>query len=279
MEDREAAKSAARKAGVPIGVWLSEQIRHAAEDPASVGQSDKKHPVHRQADATLYDGHHHDGHQQGQARRQSTHAPQEHHFGDHAPQGRRLSGSVDPRFAFGRGQWSIADKVAGNGVGANAPAGSARQFRALQNPPQNSAQAISSAPLVGQPASQIAGHHAGISAEKVEALAKRFESFEERLHELHHRINSVEDKTLERFKPIITKIESLTIEINQIVSSPAMGAEGKASFSTTALERAVMRLSERVGRVEQNRSARVEARPWIFCPSFPSGVALPVVTV
>ena len=265
---------------MPIGVWLSEQIRHAAEDPASVGQSDKKHPVHRRADATLYDGHHHDGHQQGQSRRQSTHAPQEHHFRDHAPQGRRLSGSVDPRFAFGRGQWSMLIKWLAMGWVQMRPPDLARQFRALQNPPQNSAQAISSAPLVGQPASQIAGHHAGISAEKVEALAKRFESFEEQLHELHHRINSVEDKTLERFKPIITKIESLTIEINQIVSSLQWVREGKASFSTTALERAVMRLSERVGRVEQTVLPESRQGRGFFCPSsFPSGVALPVVTV
>ena len=259
MEDREAAKIAARKAGVPIGVWLSEQIRHASEDPSLDRQSDRRHSVDKQSDAAF-----NDDRQQGQTSRHSAHTPQDHHFGDHPPDSRWRNGSVDSRFAFGRGQWSVADQPVGNGTVANTSAGYPSQFRNFENSPQT----ISAAPSAGQPVPQSAGYRflmphpkqmsapvpqqpAGMSLEKAEALEKRFDSFEERLQELHQRINRVEEKTLARFKPVLTKIEALTVEINKIVSNPAMIAERKGSFTTAPLERAVMRLSERVGRVEQ----------------------------
>ncbi|MCH2393330.1 MULTISPECIES: hypothetical protein [Oceanibaculum] len=34
-EDREAAKRAARQAGLPVGAWLSQAIRHAGQEPPS----------------------------------------------------------------------------------------------------------------------------------------------------------------------------------------------------------------------------------------------------
>lgn len=34
-EDREAAKRAARQAGLPVGAWLSQAIRHAGQEPAN----------------------------------------------------------------------------------------------------------------------------------------------------------------------------------------------------------------------------------------------------
>ena len=34
-EDREAAKRAARQAGLPVGAWLSQTIRHAGQEPAN----------------------------------------------------------------------------------------------------------------------------------------------------------------------------------------------------------------------------------------------------
>lgn len=84
-------------------------------------------------------------------------------------------------------------------------------------------------------------------------MEKRVDSLEGRLRDLHQRINAVEDKTLARFEPVLAKIEALAAEIDRIDAKPAtaMIAEGEASFSTAPIERAVMRLSERLGRVEQ----------------------------
>jgi len=91
----------------------------------------------------------------------------------------------------------------------------------------------------------------GVSREEADAIEKRVDSLEGRLRDLQQRINTVEDKTLARFEPILAKIEALTAEIDRIDAKPAMIAESEASFSTAPIERAVMRLSERLGRVEQ----------------------------
>tara|TARA_E500000305_G_scaffold74208_1_gene59958 strand:+ start:1354 stop:2181 length:828 start_codon:yes stop_codon:yes gene_type:complete len=241
-EDREVAKIAARKAGVPIGVWLSEQIRHAAEEPASPEQPAAERP--HMADE---DDHRH----------QPEPGPREH-----PPQQRQRSGQVDPRFAFGRGQWSVAEEAVDKGMVGNASAAYPWQFRNTQHP----SPAIA-APSVPAPVPANAGYPPpmqqpqqmpvpapqppGLSREEADAIEKRVDSLEGRFRDLQQKINAVEDKTLARFEPVLAKIEALTAEIDRIDAKPAMIAESDASFSTAPIERAVMRLSERLGRVEQ----------------------------
>lgn len=241
-EDREVAKIAARKAGVPIGVWLSEQIRHASEEPAPPEQ-----PAAEQNRMPDEEDH---WHQQDPGQR------------EHPPQQRQRSGQVDPRFAFGRGQWSVAEEAVDKGMVGNASAAYPWQFRNAQHP----SPAIA-APSVPVPMPANAGYPPpmqqpqqmpvpapqpqGVSREEADAIEKRVDSLEGRLRDLQQRINTVEDKTLARFEPILAKIEALTAEIDRIDAKPAMIAENEASFSTAPIERAVMRLSERLGRVEQ----------------------------
>ena len=262
-EDREVAKVAARKAGVPIGVWLSEQIRQASEETPPPDQ-----PAAEQARMPADENR-----QQARAPEQPAYSPQEHHAGERPPQDRyspqdrrRSSGSVDPRFAFGRGQWSVAEEVVDKGMVANASAGYPWQFRNAQHPPPAIAASHIPAPHApanaGYPPPMPQAQHmpvpvsapqqTGLSREEAEAMEKRVESLEGRLRDLQQRINSVEDKTLARFEPVLEKIEALTAELDRIDAKPAVISQGgDASFSTAPIERAVMRLSERLGRVEQ----------------------------
>ena len=242
-EDREVAKIAARKAGVPIGVWLSEQIRHASEAPTPPDQ-----PPSERSRMSDEEDHRH---------------PLESGSRDHPPQQRQRSGQVDPRFAFGRGQWSVAEEAVDKGMVGNASAAYPWQFRNAQHPPPAMAAPSVQAPPVPanggypppmQQPQQMpvpAPQPPGVSREEADAIEKRVDSLEGRLRDLQQRINTVEDKTLARFEPILAKIESLAAEIDRIDAKPAMIAEGEASFSTAPIERAVMRLSERLGRVEQ----------------------------
>ena len=254
-EDREVAKIAARKAGVPIGVWLSEQIRQASEEPPQPAPPapDRSHTSDT------------DDHQQTQSSGQHSHPPQDRHPQDrhpqdHPPQGRR-SGQVDPRFAFGRGQWSVAEEAVDTGMVGTASAGYPWQFRNVQHPPAAIAAPPAPAPAAGSyPPPMPQPQHMpapvppppGLSREEAEAMEKRVEAIDGRLRSLQQRVDDVEDKTLARFEPVLAKIEALTAELDRIDAKPAMIAEGDASFSTAPIERAVMRLSERLGRVEQS---------------------------
>ncbi|MEP3115248.1 hypothetical protein [Nisaea sp.] len=245
-EDREVAKIAARKAGVPIGVWLSEQIRQASEEPTP-----PEPPVVERPHMSDEEDHRH---------------PPEPGLREHPPQQRQRSGQVDPRFAFGRGQWSVAEEAVDKGMVGNASAAYPWQFRNVQHPsPAIAAPApsipapvpanVGYPPPMQQPQPQHmpvpAPQPLGLSREEADEIEKRVNSLEGRLRDMQQRINTLEDKTLARFEPILAKIESLTAEIDRVDSKPALIAEGDASFSTAPIERAVMRLSERLGRVEQ----------------------------
>lgn len=240
-EDREAAKIAARKAGMPIGVWLSEQIRHAASDkPAEDKQAEAEPEPAREHNASPAERDH-DG-----------------------PRERHRSGRVDPRFAFGRGQWSVAEEAIDRGMVATASAGYPWQFRGAQHvPPPAPVQPPMPAnsgypPQVPQmqhpvPAPAAAPAAPGMSEAEGAALAKRVETLESQLRELRAKVDAAEDRTLARFEPLLSKIEALTAEVDQLNARPAaaLPASQEASFSTAPIERAVMRLSERLGRVER----------------------------
>lgn len=239
-EDREAAKIAARKAGMPIGVWLSEQIRQAASDKPAPEPADVAAPETRAA-------------------------PEHEHDAPHPPGGgsrdRTRGGQVDPRFAFGRGQWSVAEEAVDNGMVATASAGYPWQFRghAPAAPP-----AVAHAPMpantsyappvpqMQHPVPAPAPAQPSLSQSDGDALVRRVESLESRLEDLASRIDAVEEKTLSRFEPVLGKIEALTAEVDELSARPAaLPASDDGTFSTAPIERAVMRLSERLGRVER----------------------------
>ncbi|UUX47965.1 hypothetical protein NUH88_11095 [Nisaea acidiphila] len=238
-EDREAAKIAARKAGMPIGVWLSEQIRLAASDKPAPEPADMAEPETRMA-------------------------PEPEHDAPHPGTGggsreRHRGGQVDPRFAFGRGQWSVAEEAVDSGMVATASAGYPWQFRGhAQAAPPAVAHApmpanTSYAPPVPQMRHPVpAPVQPGLSQPEGDALVKRVESLEGRLEDLASRIDAVEERTLSRFEPVLGKIEALTAEVDELNARPAaLPASDEAAFSTAPIERAVMRLSERLGRVER----------------------------
>jgi len=239
-EDREAAKIAARKAGMPIGVWLSEQIRQAASE---------KPPEEK---AALAEPDYAAEHQASSAER-----------GGEGYRERHRVGRADPRFAFGRGQWSVAEEAIDRGMVATASAGYPWQFR---GGPQTGAPAPSQPPMPANsgysppvpqmqhpvPAPASAPAVPGMTQEQAAALTKRVETLEMQLRELRSKVDAAEDRTLARFEPVLSKIEALTAEVDQLSARPAaLPASQEAAFSTAPIERAVMRLSERLGRVER----------------------------
>lgn len=246
-EDREAAKVAARKAGMPIGAWLSEQIRMAsAEKPAEPEE-------HAAPEASSQD-----------------HSSQDHsggHAGHHPERERRRGGHVDPRFAFGRGQWSVAEEAVDAGVVADSSAGYPWQFRVVPGstqqapahpPPANTAYTPPPpAPPASVPVPAPAAHQPPVIADAVprqdvEALERRIEAIEGDIRDLGDRISAAEDRMLARFEPLLGKIEDLNGEVEHLKSRPATELpEDELSFSTAPIERAVMRLSERLGRIER----------------------------
>ncbi|WP_420402909.1 hypothetical protein [Nisaea sp.] len=241
-EDREAAKIAARKAGMPIGVWLSEQIRHAASDKPAENRPAATEPEPAPA----------------REDRSSSAAR-----GPEGPRERHRIGRADPRFAFGRGQWSVAEEAIDEGMVATASAGYPWQFRGSPHagvpaPAQPPMPANSGYPPPAPqmqhpvPAPASAPVAPGLSEAEGAALSKRVETLETQLRELKSKADAMEDRTLARFEPLLSKIETLTAEVEALNARPAaLPAAQESSFSTAPIERAVMRLSERLGRVER----------------------------
>lgn len=240
-EDREAAKIAARKAGMPIGVWLSEQIRHAASDA----------PVPEEPAGT----------EPEPARPPENHGMDDHPGTGH-PRERYRGGNVDPRFAFGRGQWSVAEEAVDRGMVAEASAGYPWQFRGghpaphvappMPAPPPPMPANAAYTPPVPQALHPVpAPLPAAATATETAEMSREVESLKSQLRDLTARIDAMEDKTLARFEPVLSKIEALTDEVERLKAQPAALPVDDAAFSTAPIERAVMRLSERLGHVER----------------------------
>jgi hypothetical protein len=87
QEDRDQAKTAARRAGLPVGVWLSRQIRSSNTDLGSDSETEGCEPAEN-ADASK---------------------------GEEPARGAPWRGGPDNRFTFGPGQWSIATDVVADG--------------------------------------------------------------------------------------------------------------------------------------------------------------------
>lgn len=245
QEDREQAKSAARRAGVPVGVWLSQQIRTA--DPSTPTESSD-------ADAT----------KQEPSRSERS-------------RGSSPRGGPDSRFSFGPGQWSVATDAVDTGQIAQPPpqpwmsgrpAGAPVAMPPQSTPPQSTAMHpnVPPPPVNMQQQPQVATHWAmppmahpmymqhaqplpapsspPVDPEALKGLERKIESLQKRLAAADARAAS----ELEAFSQKLEKIDDLAREVDALRSSSEL--DDGPNYSTAPVERAVMRLSERLQRIE-----------------------------
>lgn len=216
-EDRESAKMAARKAGVPIGVWLSEKIREAGqekEEPAETSSEQDNKPS-RNSD---YQGH------------------------------------IDPRFSFGPGQWRSAEHILSEGIPPLGPGQApgysySPQFHAPPPPPAYQAppqQPAYPAPPAAVPA--VDDTRLRELQQKLQTLDDKIVATEHKLAEAERQLVKAEQKRQEAVQPAMLKIEELEEEIAELRENAGNQSHGGAS--TAPIERAVMRIAERLQKVE-----------------------------
>lgn len=239
QEDRDQAKTAARRAGLPVGVWLSRQIR--------AGGSENEEPDVGQA-----------GPPEGEPQR-----------------GSPSRGGPDSRFTFGPGQWSTAtDAVEGGRVSQPPPQPwPAARPPMMPAPPMPAQQMMPQMPHQMHPGMQspspMASHWAmpalahpmymqqppqqpqaaqpqapQVDSEEVKALERKIESLQKRLAAAEARSAKEADAVQGR----LDKVDSLAHDVDALRNSA--GQETEPNYSTAPVERAVMRLSERLQRIE-----------------------------
>ena len=259
-EERELAKLAARRAGVPIGRWLSEQIRSAANGdarPAARAPSQTVDPVSPPADPGA-------------------------HVASAAADGR------ERRFGFG----GFAQPTGEPPVPWRAPTRPAAAPAAPSHPSREAMDASGSG--LPHPAARAAPEidparvsklerdvrHLRELEGRVEALQgveRRLGGLSQRLQQLAERVDDVEvrlsarpeprrDADIDRPapKPVIPKelldrVSGIEGDVKELMARPAGGDGQPVAPVTAPIERAVMRLSERLQRVEE--STLTEERP------------------
>jgi hypothetical protein len=252
QEDRDQAKSAARRAGLPVGVWLSRQIRAS-------GSNNEETTAASDADP-------------------GENAAPEQPISKEPQRGAPIRGGSDSRFTFGPGQWSTAtDAVEGGRVSQAPPQPWPAARPPIMPVPTQSAppQHVQAPPSVGQmmPAFNqgipIASHWAmppmahpmympqaapqqtlpqGPSkedAETIQALERKVESLQKRLAASEARAT----KEVEAIEAHLAQFDGLAREVE--VLRMASNEESEPNYSTAPVERAVMRLSERLQRIEE----------------------------
>lgn len=243
-EDREQAKTAARRAGVPVGVWLSQQIRSAG-------------PSADQAEADVVT-------KDGDAARSER------------PRGAPPRGGPDSRFSFGPGQWSTATDAVDTGQVSQAPpqpllsgrppampAAPPQQMpapTAQQMGPPISAAGPQQAPPIAthwgmlplthplympQPQPMPPTGPPPVDPEALKALEHQIESLQKELAAADAR-TSAELETIGRR---MEKVDGLARDVDALRSS--QDDDDAPNYSTAPVERAVMRLFERLQRVEE----------------------------
>jgi hypothetical protein len=241
QEDRDQAKTAARRAGLPVGVWLSRQIRSSNTGISSDAESKGSEPA------------------------ENTKAAKAEELARRA----QWRGAPDSRFTFGPGQWSIAtDAVADGRISQSPPPRPIARSPVMAPPQQMQApmqsvphpaaqQAMAIPPMVShwamlplaypmymqqppvqQPAAPM------VDSEEIKALEKKIEFLEESLKAAEAKLN----KQADSFEQRVGKIEVLVQEVDELRMSTNHDAE--PNYSTAPVERAVMRLSERLQRIE-----------------------------
>jgi|GEM_PF-640655 hypothetical protein len=243
QEDRDQAKTAARRAGLPVGVWLSQQIRSSNTDISSNTESKGSEPPENAEAAKAEE----------LARRAL------------------WRGAPDSRFTFGPGQWSIAtDAVADGRISQPPPPQPWAIARSpVMAPPQQMQAPMQSA---SHPAAQqamaippVASHWAVlplahpmymqqppvqqpaapmVDSEEIKSLEKRIEFLEESLKVAEAKLTRQADS----FEQRVGKMEGLVQEVDELRMSTNHDAE--PNYSIAPVERAVMRLSERLQRIE-----------------------------
>jgi len=256
QEDRDQAKSAARRAGLPVGVWLSRQIRASGSNDADHGNksSDGSEPV---------------GSPNSDSENVAPKAP---------PRGAPVRGGSDSRFTFGPGQWSTATDAVEAGRVSQAPPQPwpAARPPIMPIPPQPAPSQHVQAPIgagqmmpavnqgvpmashwtmpamahpmyMPQPAPQQQPSQGPSKEyqETIKALERKVESLQKRLAASEARAT----KDVEAIVARLASFDGLTREVEGLRS--ALNEESEPSYSTAPVERAVMRLSERLQRIEE----------------------------
>lgn len=234
-QERDLAKQAARRAGVPIGVWLSQRIREASQSGAVETQpavaADAAEPT-----------------------------------------------ATAGRFGFGPGQWRQAEQAIQTGQLAQtretvprpwrtAPAEAARSNGYHDMPPYApppvprapAAPSIDPRRLkeLEQRVSDLQDRDRDLATLRkklagTDAMEGRATELGERLGELAERMDALEARLNARFAALDGRLETLSESVEMLESRPAIEAPDADGAATTApIERAVMRLSERLQRVEE----------------------------
>jgi hypothetical protein len=250
-EDRDQAKSAAQRAGLPVGVWLSRQIRASGGNVESEaeGAADSSGADLRAAEPS---------------------------------RGLPTRGGPDSRFTFGPGQWSTATDAVEGGRISQAPP----QPWPAARPPVMPAPPVPAQVMQAQsgPGQMMPAFHPGMAmqtpmashwamppmahpmymqqppaqpaqppqppqapnadSEDLKALERKIESLQKRLAAAEARATKESDAMetrLSQFDGFARDVDALRMAANE---------DSEPNYSTAPVERAVMRLSERLQRIE-----------------------------
>lgn len=225
-QERELAKQAARRAGVPIGAWLSQRIREAAEGGGR------------------------------EAERGAVDAPPE----QPVPKGRFGFGPGQWRQAervIQAGQFRPAVDTAPIPWRTGPPA--------PMHPPATAhdvafAQRQAPAPVAPPPPVPVAV--ATVDDTRMQELEQRFaaalkkqlaleNAIESRIKTLTQRLEEIEARQSTRLKSVDNTLDTLGEAVQKLEEKPVGQLEMDGAATTAPIERAVTRLSERLQRVEQ----------------------------
>lgn len=239
-EERDLAKQAARRAGVPIGQWLSRQIREAAESERS-GRSPAP------GDGRF-------GHPPGAWRGAGPDSPEGHAAMSAAPG----PAAASPTAAA----WRSAL------VAPELPHPPPAQYAAPQYAPPQPMPQQHAPPAVTRPqppavdparirelerrVQDLRDLEARLAA--LEKLERRVGAVAAELATLGSRLEEAESRAEARSAALTREVRALDAQVDELRSRPAAGpgeAAGSIAASTAPIERAVMRLAERLQRVEE----------------------------
>lgn len=241
-EDRAQAKMAARRAGLPVGVWLSQQIRASGPEEGLNTEGVFVSPSPTESQAT-------------------------------EPSRRMMSrAGPDSRFMFGPGQWSTAtDAIDGGQVsqpppqawpGGRPPVMPAPLVQPQMAPGQKMASVHSGAPMVshwGMPpmAHPMYGHQMPPQAPEQAPAPKvdleAFKAMELQIESLQKRLTAAEAREAKETGAVDARLSQIDV-LARDVDALRVGAQkdSKPNYSMAPVERAVMRLSERLQKIEDS---------------------------
>ena len=223
-EERELAKQAARRAGVPIGQWLSRQIREAAEMERSGRAAGRGQPA-------------------GDGR--FGHPPPGWRDGDPQTSGPPVS---SPTAAAWRSALAVPPEMPSPPPVQYAPPPAPPVATTRPQPP-----AIEPARMreLERRVQELRALETRLDA--LEKLERRVTAVAAELTALGARIDDVEQRVDSRATAVSREIKALGEEVEEIRSQPPGSGDsvGSIAASTAPIERAVMRLAERLQRVEE----------------------------